>query len=419
MIRPFAQSARIRIRSSLRALGLFRHVLFAIYLRATTAPPSLRALIDVGSRLDRILVIRLDDVGDFVLTTPFLRALRKRFPNAHISLLVTSPVLALACTCPYVNEVIPFQFVRTPPPLDQICGLLRAWRFARRELVQRNFQCAVVPRADTDNACALAMPYYAGIPVRIGYSARVLPQKRVKNLGYDRFLTHPIGTLCGTHEVEWSLHAASAFGTVDFDRRLELWPPASATVMAEDIVSPFRRAGRLLVAIAPGANLDRRRWPAERFGALAALLIRELQVQVIVVGGPEDVEVSEALRQSAGAGDRVHSVVGALSWPQTAALLGVCDLFIGNDSGPLHVAAAMHTACIEISCHPLAGEVLGANSPARFGPWGVPAAVLQPEGGTPPCLAACVMPYAHCIRAVSVADVLGAARRLLGTPSPD
>lgn len=415
MIRRFAQSARIRIRGSLRALGLFRHELFAVYLRATTAARSPQAAIaDIGNP-SRILVIRIDDVGDFVLTTPFLRALRDRFPGAHISLVVTPPVLALARTCPYVDEVIPFRFARTWPPLDQIRAFVRARRFARRELAPRNFECAVIPRADTDNACALAMPYYAGIETRIGYAVGVLPQKRMKNLGYDRFLTHPIGTLSGAHEVEWSLHAAAALGAVSSDRRLELWPPASATAAAEGIVSGFTTAGRPLVAMAPGANLDRRRWPAERFRALAELLIRELGAGVIVIGGQEDVAAGKQIQL---AGDGVASFAGGLTWPQTAALLGMCDLFIGNDSGPLHVAAAMRTACIELSCHPRAGDPLGANSPARFGPWGVRAAVLQPDVGIPPCSTACVMPHAHCIRAVSVADALAAARKLLETSSP-
>lgn len=409
MIRRFAQSVRIRVRRSLRALGLLRHALFAVYLRIAIAAPSSRAGVAVGNP-SRILVIRIDDVGDFVLTTPFLKALRDRFPDAHISLIVTSMVLPLASTCPYVNEVIPFQFGRRWPPLDQVRALMRARRFARRELATKKFQCAVIPRADTDNACALAMPYYAQIPVRIGYSVGVLPQKRMKNLGYDRFLTHPIAALSGAHEVEWSLHAASVLGAVSPDPKLELWPPASATAVAEDIVSGFKNAGRLLIAMAPGANLDRRRWPAERFGALAELLIREFDAQVIVIGGPEDVQASRKIQL---AGNGVANVAGDLTWPQTAALLALCDLFIGNDSGPLHVAAAMQTACIEISCHPRAGDPLGANSPSRFGPWGVRAAVLQPDVGIPPCSIACVMPHAHCIGAVSVADVLAAARKLV------
>lgn len=414
MIWRFAQSARIRILALLKAAGFFRHVLFATYLRVAIAAPGPQPDILQAGDPSRILIIRIDDVGDFVLTTPFLRAVRSRFPNARISLVVATQVLALARGCAYVDEVIPFEVARTPPPLEQLRAFVRARRFARQELAPRNFQCALIPRADTDNACALAMPYYAGIPVRIGYSVRVLPQKRIKNLEYDRFLTHAIETLPGAHEVEWSLHAAAFVGAADLEPRLELWPPDGAMAKAQEIVSGFKRAGSPLVAIAPGANLDRRRWPAQRFADLAELLMRELGARVIVIGGREDAEIGDQIMMVSGGSADLRSVAGTLTWPETAVLLGLCDLFIGNDSGPLHVAAAMRTACIEISCHPRAGDPLGANSPARFGPWGVSAAILQPEAGIPPCSMACVMPHAHCIRAVSVADVAAAARKLLG-----
>lgn len=409
----FLRGSLYRIRRVFRAIGLCRHYLMALYLRATVRGTERLDIGDIG-RLHRILIIRIDDVGDFVLTTPFLRAMRRRFPAAHLSLVVNSRVMALAGGCPYVDEIIPFEYVRVPPPWDQLRSFVRARRFVLRKLADKGFQLAVIPRADIDNACALAMAYYARVPLRVGYSADALPQKKIKNLGYDRFLSHSIGSLSGSHEVEWTLHVASLLGADDADSRLELWPSAAARARAQTVLSGFRQAGSPLVAIAPGANLDRRRWPVESFAALADLLVRD-EAQVTIIGGPEDAPLAAHLASIVQGRERsIRNLAGMLKWDETAALLSTCSLFIGNDSGPLHVAAAMGIPCVEISCHPLGGDPLAANSPARFAPWGVPAVVLRPKVAISPCSAACVMPYAHCIRGIQAVDAFAAAYTLLG-----
>lgn len=396
-----------------------RHYLLAAYLRARIRAPDPPGNIHDLAGLSRIAVIRLDDVGDFVLTTPFLRALRARFPGAHIALVVTSRVMALARSCPHVNEVISFDFTApAAPPFDQLSSLIRARAFALRVLLDKRFQCAIVPRADIDNACALAMAYYAKIPLRIGYPSAVLDRKRVRDRGYDCFLTHPIDSLSGSHEVEWSLNAASMLGARGGSTGLALWPSAAAQTAAEAILATVRKAGSPLVAIAPGANLGRRRWPIENFAALTELLALEMGAQVIVIGGPEDVALGTHLTSIVRAREgSIRNLTGVSSWDETAALLAGCDLFVGNDSGPMHVAAAMGTACLEISCHPADGDPFAANSPARFAPWGVPAVVLQPNAGIPPCSGSCVMSDAHCIRMVKVAEAFAAARKLLRTGS--
>lgn len=389
-----------------------RHLPVSAYLHMTVRS-TLQPLYDLKvQRFSRILVLRLDDIGDFVLTSPLLRAMRNGFPSAHISLLINSRVADLARECPYVNEIIEVDVARAPAPIDQLVTLVRAKEFAKRELADKGFQCALIPRPDIDNAGALAMAYYAGIPVRIGYSEWVLPLKHTKNRGYDRFLTHPIGSLQGSHEVEWLLNIGEIVGADVRDDRLELWPPHASRQAVRAVLSTARHKDKPLIALAPGASLDRRRWPVASFAALANMLIERRAARIIVVGAAGDAESGERIKSGAGAGDVINAA-GRLSLNETASLLGECQLFIGNDSGPMHMAAAMGVPCVEISCHPKDGGRLAANSPTRFAPWGVRNVVMQPQHASTPCSGSCSKNYAHCIMQVTIDEVFMAAEELL------
>lgn len=391
-----------RLYQALRYVGWARHAVLGVYLRATVEDA--RAIIADCPSYSRILIIRLDEIGDFVLTTPLLRELRARFPAAHISLLISSTVASLAYRCPYVDEIIQFEVRHGPPPFDQIMALARARRFAQSELADRKFQCAIIPRADIDNACALAMAYYAGIPVRIGYSECVLPLKRIKNAGYDCFLTSAVTSIVGTHEVEWTLNIGTLVGIKSYDRRLELWPSDGSIAADLEALVKLEGKGTALVAIAPGASLGRRRWPISRFAIVSRELITQRGARVVIIGGPDDRELARRIVTEGEAG-KVLNFAGSLSLDQTALVLRYCQLFIGNDSGPMHIAAAMGVPCLEISCHPKGGDALAANSPLRFYPWGVDNVVLQPDHAMSPCVDSCTKAYSHCIRQITVDQV--------------
>jgi ADP-heptose:LPS heptosyltransferase len=102
-----------------------------------------------------------------------------------------------------------------------------------------------------------------------------------------------------------------------------------------------------------------------------------------------------------------------LTLRESAAVLERCQLFIGSDSAPMHLAAAVGVPCVEISCHPVAGDPLHNNAPERFAPWGVPSKVVRPGAAVPPCTSRCDAEAPHCILAVTPALVLDAASALL------
>jgi heptosyltransferase-2 len=326
-------------------------------------------------------------------------------------------VQAIARACPYVDELIVFPTKRRPPPFDQVRTYLDARQFARTRLKARRFDCALIPRADIDNAGALAMAYHADVPCRIGFSQSSYPLKAVKNRGYDRFLTHVFEPGEALHEVIRTLDLAGELCADVRDTRLELWPSEEDEARADDLLAQFGQPGRLLIALAPGAGIERRQWPTARFAELAVLLVETMGAQIVIVGGPTDEPLARAILSQAGkASGQILNLAGRTSLGATAAVLRRCALFVGNDSGPMHMAAAMRTPCVEISCHPAAGNPVGANSPLRFSPWRVPSRVLQPASAIAPCSSECAMSHAHCITAVTVDAVLDAARDLLISP---
>lgn len=97
---------------------------------------------------------------------------------------------------------------------------------------------------------------------------------------------------------------------------------------------------------------------------------------------------------------------------ETAAVLAHCSLFCGNDSGPMHLAAAAGVPIVEVSCHSVSGDDLHPNSPKRFGPWGVPNRVVQPETPKDDCAEGCRFEVPHCILNVRVDSVVAAIESL-------
>lgn len=374
------------------------------------APEAVSAPINQAA-VRRVLVIRLDEIGDAVMNVPLLRALRAHYPAAHITAVVRPEAYSLLETCPYIDALHAIGDT-TSGALRVPARYLNMLSFARRQFSAEHFDLAVVPRWEVDRYFAVCLAYLSGARWRVGYSETVSDEKRLKNRGWDRLLTHPVRGGQGVHEVQRALGIAEVLGADTTDDRLEIWPTPEDEQHVEDLL---QEAGldehNPLVALMPGAALGRRRWPLERFSAVGRELAQHDGVRLVALGGPGDRALGAALKASSGGW--LLNATGRLGLRQTAALLGRCRLYIGNDTGPMHIAAAMGTPVVEISCHPRSGDPEHHNAPQRFGPWGVPARIVQPETPRPPCEAGCAYDDPHCILEVTTDEVLCAARHLL------
>jgi ADP-heptose:LPS heptosyltransferase len=364
-------------------------------------------------RTRSILTVRLDEIGDVVLTSPFLRELRCNAPQAWITLIVKPEIKALVELCPYVNEVLTFDS-HAAPRFKQLRLHARALGLTSKALWRRHFDLAILPRWDVDYYHSTFLAYFSGAACRAGYSEKISELKQRQNSGFDSLLTHVLDDRAPKHEVERNLNVLRFLGAAVKEDQLELWLGPEDRAFAEQMLASLGiRDSDLLLACAPGAGAAKRRWPIERFIDLGRRILRDFDLHVVVVGGADDRKLGSRLQQELGA--RVINLAGEATLRQTAAVLERTQLMVTNDAGPMHLAAAAGSSVVEISCHPRNGATSHANSPTRFRPWGVPHVVLQPERAAAPCQEACEAPETHCILGIEVECVEHAVRSLLSS----
>jgi heptosyltransferase-2 len=361
-------------------------------------------------QLQGILVLRIDEIGDMILTTPFLRELRRNAPQAWITLVVKPETRNLVEFCPYVNEVLVFDW-RLKGRLAELRRHARAFVFARKHLWRR-FDLAVVPRWGVDYYDATYLAYLSGTPRRVAYSEHCSETKARLNRGYDQLLTQTFDGRGVKHEVELNLDFLQFLGGEVNDSRLELWLTEDDRAFAGKILAAHRVGdGELLIAFSPGSRAMTRCWPLERWIELGRRLKGEFEPRIVILGSEQEKELGACIEKSLGS--TVINLVGCATLRQTSAILERCSLTVSNDSGPMHLAGAAGSAVVEISCHPRGGDPYHGNSPTHFHPWGVPHIVLQPEPAVPPCSNSCNSPVAHCILGIDVESVQQAVRNLL------
>ena len=359
---------------------------------------------------DSFIVFRLDALGDLVLTTPAFRELKRAYPQAHITAVVQHAHRSILETNPYIDELLFLPSAQGSHRLKHARYLLTALRFYWRALRGRCFDVAICPRWDTDEHLATLLCTLTDAQLRVGYSEQTSTGKTRFNRGFDRafdLCLHP-GPL--RHEVDRNLGIVEALGGNVDDRATEITLTPQDRDYARRVLQDVP-PDSVLVALGIGAQSPGRRWPLERYSAFIAELSNEYPIHTIITCAPSD---HEHATQLAKALTTQSTISDSAAIRETCALLERCDLFVGNDTGAAHLAAAMKCPTVVISRHPRNGDPDHPNSPERFAPWGVPGCVLQPEIGVDDCDSRCrEISRPHCILQISVPEVVAAAQDVL------
>jgi ADP-heptose:LPS heptosyltransferase len=359
---------RRKIREELLWFGIF--VISPIILRAQVQLARLLARFWLHihviepfdlSRTQRILVVRLDAIGDVVMTTPFLRELRRNLPDARITLVVNPNTYDLVRTCPYVDEIFSFDCL-VPYRWSALLLPWRALKMARAHLWQQQFDLALLPRREFDIWAASFLVFFSRARWRVAYSEFVSSRKHRQNPGLDRLFTHLVSDQPGSmHEVDHNLNMLRSLGATIHQDHTELWTsPECDSEVHQLFRSNGVEDGDLLIGLCPGASDILKQWPAERFSEVAMRLIHHYNCKIVVLGGPADYLMGSTIAPASGRS--VVNLAGVTSLPQTVAIIRRCQLFITNDTGPMHIAAAVGTKVIAI---------FGSSCEHRFGPWKV------------------------------------------------
>jgi lipopolysaccharide heptosyltransferase II len=361
------------------------------------------------SSIRRVLVIRLDEIGDLVMTTPLLRELRRDLPRAHITLVVKRGLQELVEFCPYVNEVVTFP-CSVPHWKRPFVLPFRALRLGRN-LSSSGFDLALLPRREFDLCFAAFLALFSGAPVRVGYTERIRGIKPRLNRGYDLLLTH-IVTLSPQerHEVEHNLDLLRYLGISPAEDHAELWPSEGDDAFAAEVFSAAGFVGQPVIALcASSGNSELKQWPPERFAELAAELCR-LDAFFVSLGGPGEDAIGA--RSIENLGPAALNLCGKTTLTQMAAVLRGCDLLISNDTGPMHIAAAVGTPVVAL---------FGSSCQHRYGPWGNHHRVLSLNLDCSPCQTGhevdrcrtCIYDTPRCMTGITVAQAKDAVIEVL------
>ncbi len=355
------------------------------------------------------IVFRLDSLGDLVLTTPLFRALKQSNPKGRCTIVVQSAYRSLLVTNPYIDEVLSLPEIKQKWLPIGARRLLGALRLYWTELRHRRFDYAISPRWDVDEHLATLLCVLTNATRRVGYTCRTSALKQKVNRGFDSAYDTCVPAGPVQHEVERNLAVAQSLGIQIEDRRLDLLVTAKDREGAARLLEEVS-CGSKHIALGIGAASAGRRWPLHHYAQALKQLRQTHDLWPVIICSQQ--ELADALKLNALL-ERRATVVSGAPLRQVSGLLERCELFIGNDSGCAHLAAAMNCKTLVISRHPAGGDPNHFNSPVRFAPWGAHAKVLQPAIGRDGCTRACTVSAPHCILNVSVDEVVREATRLL------
>lgn len=337
------------------------------------------------ANIQRIAIVKLDHIGDIILSMPAIANLKAHFPNAHITMIVNSALREVAGYIPDIDEIVKYDarfFDRS--------GKSRMFDFGRgisfaRDMRRREFDLIVDLRG---SFATLAFALIAQSEYRVDRATYLIERK--------------IGRISDAleHEADVNLDLLVRSGISIYSRDISL------ILREKDIAS----AGLLLpncsespfVVIHPGPSVALKCWPADRYTRLICELQKRYKAYVALVGGRGEEQITHSIASATD--NKVIDLSGKTTLGQLSAILQRADIFIGNDSGPMHLAAACGTKVIGL---------FGPTSPQRFGPYGKNCIALRMESDCPPCMREkCNIPGRRCIDKISVDDVMATVEQI-------
>ncbi len=384
----------------------------AIFWRAYLASESFKGAL--AQSPISFLVVRLDSLGDVVLTTPLFRELKSAFPESCCTVVVQDEFRPLLITNPYIDEIIGLPQLHAewlPAPVRHLLSVMLLYQSRLRG---RRFDVAISPRWDVDDRLATFLCSLADAKDRIGYSEAVSPAKQLHNRGFDAAFDTCLSAGPVQHEVLRNLEIVKALGGKVEDSKLEIRLTQRDRAFASKTLMNVP-ASSTVVAVGIGGRSPGRRWPLKNYAEALTRLGKGRLVQPVIICSNEERE--EASKLAALVPGDVIVVCGA-PLRKVCAVLERCNLFIGNDSGSAHLAGAMNRKVIVISRHPAGGDPNHANSPVRFAPFCDQVQVLQPATALDQCTTECRLLEPHCILAVTPEQAVVAAREMLAKDKP-
>jgi ADP-heptose:LPS heptosyltransferase len=334
---------------------------FYLYLKLTKG----KGVLSCQSKVKKILIIRLDRIGDVVLSTAAIRALRQHFPETVIHFMVTE----------YTKDIIIGN-----PNIDAV-------RVYGKDSLERDYDIAIALHPGMRQNY---LTFISGAQIRIGYASS----------GGGFFLTQIVADnskepFC--HEVELTLKAVEVLGCTLKEKYLQISKSEKADKFIQHLLNGLGISSfDFLVIIHPGARQEYLRWNEGKFSHIAWRLMREKKAKIIIIGTPQERKLVEKV--CSGIPEKPFYYLD-LTLSQLISLLSKGKLFIGNSTGPMHIAAALGIPVVAIF-----GPQHPKDSYLRWGPWSQKSIVVSRETGCSNCLPSECRGF-KCLQSVSEDDV--------------
>jgi predicted lipopolysaccharide heptosyltransferase III len=338
----------------------------------------------------RVLVVKIWAIGEVIMATPAFRALRELLPEAHITMLTgraAYPVVELSPRFDKVLAVDEAVFLKPKPAV--LLSLVKKLRRERYDLV-----------------VSLHHAWQFGVFAALtGARHRVGFDRRREGFAYST----GVKPEPGRHQVNEYFDLVKALGTTGEPGPLEIYTDESDEIRADEAMGRLKEAGKRAALVAPGGGVNpktkmpEKRWPAERYAALIEMLAPDFALAL--VGGPGDEEAGVAVAGKLKA--EVTNLIGRTTLRELYALSARADLFVGNDSAPMHLAAAAGAPTV---------AVFGPTDPTLNGPWSDRARVITRETNCAPCYRDGHFPECdnrRCLENVSAAEVYASVTEFL------
>jgi heptosyltransferase II len=344
-----------------------------------------------------ILLIVVAGIGDFVMATPAIRAVRNGNPKARVHLLTSTEAAALARRHPGIDRVLAF-------PIRE----LRTIRFGFRPLLR---VLGELQRTRYDVAVNFypVCSWLGSIKMVLLFSSlkakhRVSHAPGILRLCVNRAV--PADVFTGKHRADAMADVGLLAGGERDGGGLELAPGLSGGDEHQGWIRPDTGSRSQTIGINPGGDRANKRWPADRFAEVARVLMNRTGSRIVIFGGPGEESIADEIMKHLN-GSAVN-LAGRLPLEELPYAVSCCDLLVTNDSGPMHIAAAMKVPVV---------VVCGPTDSSVFGPYTAPERhrLIQKAVPCRPCSKNdCSDP--KCMTAISPADVIAAATELLGRP---
>ncbi len=270
-------------------------------------------------QIERILIIRLAPLGETVLTTPVIRALRQHFRDAYIAYMVAPTREDLVSANPHLNEVLTYQ-ASVPKLIYQIA--------------RHQFQMAVVLQPTFR---LVLHTFLARIPFRVGFET---------NAGGKKLLNLAVPNNTAQHETQRYLDVVRALGVEVVDSEPEVFVNSASIVWVNNFLENRKlNDSKYIIGLNPGAATAYRRWHVANFASLGDRLHERYGAHIIITTGPREGELADQVAKQ-----MAHSpvIVDQATPMQLAALLQRCNLYISNDTGPMHLSTAVKTPTVAL-----------------------------------------------------------------------